>query len=265
MGEREDLLAAYDADGRRWTPPTSPAGERYEHLGSILRVVGRQRGFIDPAPDLGVAGDALDGLICEQRDFFAARGEAVEWKTRGHDRPAEVPERLVAAGFVPEDQETVMIGPAHRLAVESAPPPEVVIRQVTARRDFERVAALESEVWSEDLGSMAGELYAQAEANPAEMLVFVAEVERQVVSAAWLTIKPGTGFAGLWGGATLPGWRGRGVYRALVAHRAKLAASRGVRYLQVDASDESRPILSRLGLVAVTTTTPYVWTPASAE
>ena len=97
------------------------------------------------------------------------------------------------------------------------------------------------------------------------MLVFVAEAETQVVSAAWLTIKPGTGFAGLWGGATLPGWRGRGVYRALVAQRAKLAASRGVRYLQVDASDESRPILSRLGLVAVTTTTPYVWTPPSAE
>jgi hypothetical protein len=28
----------------------------------------------------------------------------------------------------------------------------------------------------------------------------------------------------------------------------------------VDASEESRPILERLGFVAVTTTTPYVWT-----
>jgi hypothetical protein len=35
----------------------------------------------------------------------------------------------------------------------------------------------------------------------------------------------------------------------------------GYRYLQVDASDDSSPILQRLGFVAVTTTTPYVFTP----
>jgi len=56
----------------------------------------------------------------------------------------------------------------------------------------------------------------------------------------------------------VPGWRGRGVYRALVAHRARVAAERGYRYLQVDASDESRPILERLGFHPLTTTTPYV-------
>jgi hypothetical protein len=32
-----------------------------------------------------------------------------------------------------------------------------------------------------------------------------------------------------------------------------------VRYLYVDASPDSRPILERLGFVVVTTTTPYVW------
>ena len=46
-----------------------------------------------------------------------------------------------------------------------------------------------------------------------------------------------------------------------LAHRARLAAERGCRYLEVDASDDSRPILERLGFVAVTTTTPYVWSP----
>jgi hypothetical protein len=30
----------------------------------------------------------------------------------------------------------------------------------------------------------------------------------------------------------------------------------------VDASSDSRPILERLGFIAVTTTTPYVWSPA---
>jgi hypothetical protein len=40
-----------------------------------------------------------------------------------------------------------------------------------------------------------------------------------------------------------------------------LAAQRGLQYLQVDASDDSRPILERLGFVAVTTTTPFIWSP----
>jgi hypothetical protein len=48
-----------------------------------------------------------------------------------------------------------------------------------------------------------------------------------------------------------------------VAVRARLAAEQGYRYLQVDASDDSRPILERLGFNAVTITTPYVWSPPS--
>jgi len=49
-----------------------------------------------------------------------------------------------------------------------------------------------------------------------------------------------------------------------VARRAQLAVARGVRYLQVDASDDSKPILLRLGFRAVTTTTPYVWSPGAS-
>jgi hypothetical protein len=48
------------------------------------------------------------------------------------------------------------------------------------------------------------------------------------------------------GGATLPEWRRRGIYRATVVYRANLAAGGGFRYLETDASDDSRPILERL-------------------
>ena len=47
----------------------------------------------------------------------------------------------------------------------------------------------------------------------------------------------------------------------LVTYRARLAAARDFTMLQVDASDNSRPILQRLGFVPVTTTTPYIFTP----
>lgn len=47
----------------------------------------------------------------------------------------------------------------------------------------------------------------------------------------------------------------------MVAHRAQLAAARDVPCLYVDAPVDSAPILTRLGLHKVTTTTPYVWSP----
>ena len=42
-------------------------------------------------------------------------------------------------------------------------------------------------------------------------------------------------------------------------NRARAALAEGVRYINSDCTVMSRPILERSGLVAVTTTTPYVW------
>ena len=57
----------------------------------------------------------------------------------------------------------------------------------------------------------------------------------------------------------VPEWRGKGIYRALTAARARFALGEGVRYIHSDCSAMSRPILERSGLVAVTTSTPYLW------
>jgi predicted GNAT family acetyltransferase len=69
----------------------------------------------------------------------------------------------------------------------------------------------------------------------------------------------GTLFAGIWGGATVPAWRGRGIYRALTAARARSALRMGKTLIHSDSTEHSRPILERSGLVRVSTTTPYVW------
>jgi GNAT superfamily N-acetyltransferase len=194
---------------------------------------------------------------------FAERGERFEWKLHGHDRPADLPDRLRAAGFVPEETETVMIGRVDDVAAEPSLPDGVVIREVRERGDFARIAQLEESVWRQE-HSWVDHLAEERAADPEGLRVFLAEAGDLTVCAGWARFPSGTEFVTLWGGATLPGWRGRGIYRALVAHRARLAAERGRRYVEVDASDDSRPILERLGLVAVTTTTPYVWSPAGA-
>lgn len=257
------LLAEYDAHLRAYVPDPLPAGGRVEADGPVLRFVGiDKQGFVTYRDLAGLDGAELDALIARQRDFFAARGEGVEWKLHGHDRPASLPERLVAAGFVPAERETVVVGLAEPLAAAAlAPPDGVLLREVTADADLARIADMESQVWGEDRDWLVDGLGREIAADPESITIVVAEAGGTVVSAGWVRYVTGTGFATLWGGSTLAAWRGRGIYKALVARRARLAVARGYRFLQVDASDDSRPILQRLGFVALTTTTPYVWSP----
>lgn len=255
---REELLAVYDAQARTAMLNRVPQGVTCDRDGPLMRCVGLHRGFVGYRNLDGVAD--VDALIARTVAFFAGRGEAFEWKLHGHDRPADLPERLHAHGFVAEDVETVVIGETATLAHDPQLPPEVTLREVGPGPDFVRIAELNTVVWDEDMSWLAADLTRRV-TGPGGVTVLVAEAGDRLVSAAWLVRSPGTDFAGLWGGSTLPEWRGRGIYRALVARRAQLAVEQGARYLQVDASEDSRPILERLGFVAVTTTTPYVWTP----
>jgi len=258
MTDRVALLAAYDAQVRTALARRPPVGLQLDWDGPLLRATGWHRGFVGYR-SLDGAGD-LDALIARTVAYFAERGEAFEWKTHSHDDPADLPDRLRAHGFVAEDVETVVIGEAALIAHDPVLPEGVALREARPGDDFERIARMESDVWDDDWTWLADDLTGRVAADPS-MTVLVVEAGDEVVSAAWLVYTEGTEFAGLWGGSTLAAWRGRGIYRALVARRAQLAAERGVRYLQVDASADSRPILERLGFLAITTTTPYVWTP----
>lgn len=261
MSDADALLGAFEAQLRVHVPDQLPDFVRIEWDGPVIRTVGLgNSGWVEYADVSGLASDELDELIARQIEVFAARSEPFEWKLYGHDRPADLPDRLRAAGFAPEDTETVVIARVETLAVEPALPDGVVIREVTDRSGFSRIAELEQAVWNEDSG-WVGALADEWEFGPERLRVFVAVAGKTTVSAGWVRFPSGTEFATFWGGATLPAWRGRGIYRALVAHRAQLAAERGCRYIEVDASDDSRPILERLGFVPVTTTTPFIWSP----
>jgi GNAT superfamily N-acetyltransferase len=264
MLDPAELLARYDAQLRARVPERMPPGEAFDHDGPLLRFSGGPGGGWVLYRDLGgVEGDALDALIARQVAFFAERGERFEWKLHGHDRPADLPERLRAAGFAAEETEAVVIGEVAAVAAEVVLPEGVALREVTERRDFERIARMEEIVWEREHDWLPDMLESEREVDPDSLAVVVAEAGEDVVCAAWLRFVEGTGFATLWGGSTLPGWRRRGIYRATVAYRARLAARRCFGYLETDASDDSRPILERLGFVAVATTTPFVWTPPS--
>lgn len=203
-------------------------------------------------------GNDPQGAICRQVDFFTARRERVEWKTYSYDQPADLTARLTHAGFVAEDAEVLLLGEASGLIHVTDLPPGVQLREVSSDDDLGRVEALMGTIWGS--GSGDGSLAREIRANPNALDVVVAEEspEGPVLCAGWLRYSPGTDFASMWGGSTLPSWRRKGLYRATVTHRARLAQQRGYRFMRLDTSPDSRPILVRLGLRPVATTTPYI-------
>ncbi|MFD1373391.1 GNAT family N-acetyltransferase [Actinoplanes sichuanensis] len=254
------LLAAYDAQMRLPTGAV-PTGITHEYDGPVLRIVGGHVGRIRAPRDVGVTGAGLDRLIARQRDHFQARGQGVEWKVRAHDLPPELPERLVAAGFVPQEPSQVLIGFAEKVAAEPVLPAGVVLRRLAAFEDLRRFADLQTEVFGVDCSWVADDLAARVSADPDQLTVLAAQAGDRLVCAAFVDYCPGTDFAALLGGATLPDWRGRGLYRAMIAARAREAVARGFRLLHVDASPASAPILRRCGFHVITTSTHYQWAP----
>ncbi|XXX74161.1 GNAT family N-acetyltransferase [Sorangium sp. So ce134] len=261
-----ELLERFDAQMRRDLSPPSPAW-RVERDGRVVR-------WVSP-PELpwgcGVLWsdldeDTADGAIAEQVSYFAGLARRFEWKSYGHDRPADLGARLRAAGLEAGAEEALVIGAVEEVAAATAgtaPPPGIAVRCLDDGEPLDGIAALQSAVWGGDWAWLIAELQQERRADPRALSIHVAEAEDQIVCAAWVRFHRDTEFASLWGGSTRPEWRGRGIYRSLVARRAGQARERGLRYLQVDASPDSRPILERMGLRAVSTTTPHVWSPPS--
>jgi GNAT superfamily N-acetyltransferase len=261
----------------------------------IRRRPGRETGFevelvTEPAPMLRLTPTATgaswgggviwcdldetnaDAAIVAAVEHFRPSGREFEWKYYGYDEPRDLTDRLAAAGFKPDEEEALVVGEVavvrDRLA-SAAEPHGVTIRRLRtdddgAAADWHGINDLHRAVWGEDGADMNASIAASMADDPVATSMWLAVADDgTVVCAARANFHEGTDFASLWGGSTLEEYRGRGIYKALVSRRADEAAERGYRFLQVDASPDSRPILERLGLRALTSTTPWMWRPAA--
>lgn len=183
----------------------------------------------------------------------------VEWKTRAHDRAPGLHDALVRNGFVPGDPESIMIGEASLLAVDVPLPSGIHLRLVTSEPDVRAVGAMHAEIFGHGSADEMTVALLRRLSFVDGMEIWVAEADGAIVGSGSLEPIAGTEFAGIWGGAMRPEWRGRGIYRALTAARARSALALGKRLIHSDSTEDSRPILERAGLVKVSSRTPYVW------
>ncbi|MCX5055195.1 MULTISPECIES: GNAT family N-acetyltransferase [unclassified Streptomyces] len=253
------VLALFDHDMRQGAQPDG-LDARVERVGGVVRQVGSARGWNGVVWSDLAERDA-DAVIAEQIAYFSGLGLEFEWKLYGHDLPLDLGRQLRAAGFEPEPAETLMIAEAARLDLDAEPPEGIRLLPVTDAAGVDLLADVHEKAFGTDGSRLRHQLLTRLTGEPDTIVATIALAGDVPVSAARMELVPGTRFAGLWGGGTVEAWRGRGVYRALVAHRARAAVERGYRYLQVDASSQSRPILERLGFEPLTTTTPYTYVP----
>lgn len=261
------LLKRYDAEVRGWTGTPAP-GFRIERAGAITRLIGpgpEAHGNAVLHADLK-ASDA-DSIIADQVAFFGALGHSFEWKHYSHDLPPDLPERLRVAGFVAEERETLVAFDTAREWPSRPLPDEVRIERLVDPASLGVIAVVNGAVYGDtDHASwLAGTIIQEKRADPDSIDIYAAFEQGRPISVGWMRHKRGDAFGSLWGGSTLPEWRSRGVYSALVAIRAARAREHGCRWLTVDCSPMSLPILKRRGFQPLSVITPFIWAPPRAR
>jgi GNAT superfamily N-acetyltransferase len=199
-----------------------------------------------------LAGADIEAVIAEEQTYFGPLGE-VEWKVYAHDHPADLRQRLVARGFEVEEAEAVMVldlGETSRLDGFTLPD-NVTVRRLESTTQLEDVRRIEEIVWQDDFAWVPEKLSADL-AVPRYLSVYMAYMDGKPACAGWIYFHANGQFADLWGGSTVPEHRGRGLYTAVLAARVQEATSRGYRFLTIDASPMSRPIVTRHGFRLLT-------------
>jgi ribosomal protein S18 acetylase RimI-like enzyme len=260
MDDAGRLLAVYDEQLR--TDAETPSAVAVTRSGPLRLVTfAGGRGFVTYRDLGGADAGAIRGLVAQALAHFQADPaiSRVEWKTREHDHAPGLHDTLTASGFLPDEPESIMLGELRALAVDVRLPEGVTLRRVTAEADVRAMSAMADEVFGDPVSQETADALVRRLSLHDGMELWVAEAQGRIVCAGRLEPVHGTDFAGIWGGATRAEWRGRGIYRALTAARARSALRMGKTLVHSDSTEYSRPILERAGLIRASTTTPYHW------
>jgi hypothetical protein len=256
-----ELRDAFDEQVRRnVTPDGSGATPEYD-VNYVRRVANDGPGWCE------VCWSSLDAMtadeaITAQIEFYRSRNLSFVWRVYDYDQPTDLGARLVNAGFIDSGSSAVMIAESSRLSREPVLPEGTELLHVSDEAGVDLLIDVHESVFGHSHEELRQSILRRLGVSPQEMDMFVVMASGVPVSSSRIEFLPASDFAALWGGSTMPEWRGKGIYRALVFRRAQLARKRGYKYLMVLASDNSRPILGQLGFEIISRVTTYSWTPA---
>jgi GNAT superfamily N-acetyltransferase len=200
-----------------------------------------------------------EAVIRQQIDYFESLGQDLEWKVYDYDAPPDLKERLASHGFIIEAAEALMLIDLAGASPAFWQPVGPLVQRLTDPEKLADVQTIQQQVWDEDSAGLIDYLGESLRKVPERMSIYVAYVDGQPASAAWVYFPEHSQFASLWGGSTIKEFRRQGLYGALLRVRAQEARQRQVRFLTVYASPMSRPILEKAGFELLAWSYPCKW------
>jgi len=203
--------------------------------------------------------DDADKVIDEVRAAFALRHLPLMWILDPDTEPADFADRLAAHGVMPEPlapELAVMVLPADA-SLNGPMATGLVMHDALADPELFRLAdAVNAEAFGDSERGVTPEQVAAQERRRQDQLtarnrrVVLATIDTEPAGSAGLTLYPPAG-AIINGGAVREKFRGRGVYRAMVAVRLDMAREAGAPGIAVWGGPMSAPILDKLGFQTV--------------
>jgi hypothetical protein len=135
------VLAAFDEQMRRH--PVAGPGVRVEVEERVTRTVGTDASW-SAVVWSGLTEAYADEVIAAE---VARSTGTLEWKLYSHDRPADLPDRLKAAGLQPEPVETLMVAEIADLDLPVAEPAGVRLVGVDGPQGVESMLGVHEEVF----------------------------------------------------------------------------------------------------------------------
>jgi GNAT superfamily N-acetyltransferase len=254
----DSLRTLYDDEMRRRILP--PPGRWIDDDGVLTRVVGPSLHALDHTVfHSRLTAHSADAVITAEVERAKRGRHGLQWNFYDGDEPPDLIDRLVRSGLREQARETVLVMPSDDVRLRTEPPTGIEIRRVTHESGLADFVAVDEAVWGSQFTAWTRSWFLPALAGDADPVgIFVAYAEGTPVGCAWVWPPPGRSFAYLFGGTVLATHRGRGVYRALVSARARVAIDAKIPWLVTDANDHSAPVLRRVGFSPIARRTEMV-------
>ncbi len=247
------MLARFDRERRR--DPPELGTHTVEKTPHLTRLVVASRSYV-----LWTRLDSADlpSVVEQEKARGRALSRTLVWKLYSHDTPPDLSSALADAGWRRRPHETLMIVDL-ALEIPSSPRAKGLrVEPVGDDDQFRDYVSIDRGVFGAGPSSASG----PPPKRPLDPRIglFLAYVDGTPASIGRAEYEPGQALAGLFGGGTLPAFRRRGIYRELVRIRLDWSRARGALAAFTEAVDTtSRPILERLGFVAVSGIESWTW------
>lgn len=243
---RDHLLDALEL-GSLALPLSSGKTWRLDVPGVVARASTLSSPLINLVAMARLAPADADASIARIADHFRAAGQVFGWMVGPRSTPADLGERLEAAGLV-VFKECLALAQTN-LGIDIPVAPDVVVRRA-GPDDIETFDALKAA--SFDLPLATARWIDELIFGPVATNVraHIATIDGRPAGFGQMFLLPEQRIAILGGAGTHPDFRHRGVFRTLLAHRLADARAEGMQAAAIQSyEDTSAPICRRLGFV----------------